>query len=58
MVSHFSEKISAQNQQPFGRSGAAAVDLLATFECPVCMGYMLPPYLQCPNGHLVSNSIF
>uniref|UniRef100_A0A914YLK7 E3 ubiquitin-protein ligase n=1 Tax=Panagrolaimus superbus TaxID=310955 RepID=A0A914YLK7_9BILA len=28
-------------------------ELLSAFECPVCMDYMLPPYLQCPSGHLV-----
>uniref|UniRef100_A0AC35U5V2 E3 ubiquitin-protein ligase n=1 Tax=Rhabditophanes sp. KR3021 TaxID=114890 RepID=A0AC35U5V2_9BILA len=29
------------------------VDVLSAFECPVCMEYMLPPYLQCPSGHLL-----
>jgi hypothetical protein len=48
-------EIAAQNQQqPFGQSAAAAAELLSAFECPVCMDYMLPPYLQCPAGHLVS----
>ncbi|KAK0399037.1 hypothetical protein QR680_002878 [Steinernema hermaphroditum] len=29
------------------------VEFLSAFECPVCMEYMLPPYLQCQSGHLV-----
>ncbi|KAI6171447.1 E3 ubiquitin-protein ligase siah-1 [Aphelenchoides bicaudatus] len=28
-------------------------ELLSAFECPVCMEYMLPPYLQCKSGHLL-----
>jgi len=28
-------------------------EVLSAFECPVCMDYMLPPYLQCHMGHLV-----
>ncbi|KAL3077317.1 hypothetical protein niasHS_013306 [Heterodera schachtii] len=28
-------------------------EFLSAFECPVCLDYMLPPYLQCPSGHLV-----
>ncbi|KJH52664.1 seven in absentia protein [Dictyocaulus viviparus] len=27
--------------------------VLSVFECPVCLEYMLPPYLQCQAGHLV-----
>ncbi|OUC43662.1 seven in absentia protein [Trichinella nativa] len=27
--------------------------VLSVFECPVCLDYMLPPYLQCQSGHLV-----
>lgn len=27
--------------------------VLSAFECPVCMDYMMPPYLQCQSGHLV-----
>lgn len=27
--------------------------LLALFECPVCFEYVLPPILQCENGHLI-----
>jgi hypothetical protein len=34
-------------------SHATNLDLLSAFECPVCMDYMLPPYLQCQAGHLV-----
>lgn len=48
-----------------GTSGAAGVpgtshqgpannpEVLSAFECPVCLEYMLPPYLQCQSGHLV-----
>lgn len=28
-------------------------EVLSVFECPVCLEYMLPPYLQCQAGHLV-----
>ncbi|VIO87388.1 Uncharacterized protein BM_BM6403 [Brugia malayi] len=28
-------------------------EVLSVFECPVCMDYMMPPYLQCQSGHLV-----
>lgn len=28
-------------------------ELAALFECPVCFDYVLPPILQCQNGHLV-----
>lgn len=28
-------------------------DLTALFECPVCFDYVVPPILQCQNGHLV-----
>ncbi|VDM47808.1 unnamed protein product [Toxocara canis] len=28
-------------------------EVLSAFECPVCMDYMMPPYLQCQSGHLV-----
>ncbi len=28
-------------------------EVLSAFECPVCLEYMLPPYLQCQSGHLV-----
>ncbi|KAH9417110.1 E3 ubiquitin-protein ligase Siah1 [Dermatophagoides pteronyssinus] len=28
-------------------------ELASLFECPVCFEYILPPILQCQNGHLV-----
>lgn len=31
-------------------------DLTSLFECPVCFDYVLPPILQCQNGHLVCSS--
>ncbi|CAJ0936431.1 unnamed protein product, partial [Mesorhabditis belari] len=30
-----------------------SAEVLSAFECPVCLEYMLPPYLQCQSGHLV-----
>uniref|UniRef100_A0A7E4VRA0 E3 ubiquitin-protein ligase n=1 Tax=Panagrellus redivivus TaxID=6233 RepID=A0A7E4VRA0_PANRE len=35
---------------------ASSSELLSAFECPVCLDCMLPPYLQCPSGHLVCGS--
>ncbi|XP_055249474.1 E3 ubiquitin-protein ligase SIAH1-like [Moschus berezovskii] len=32
---------------------ASNSDLASLFECPVCFNYVLPPILQCQNGHLV-----
>ncbi|KAB0346206.1 hypothetical protein FD755_024149 [Muntiacus reevesi] len=34
---------------------ASTNDLARLFECPVCFDYVLPPILQCHNGHLVCN---
>ncbi|KAI1725969.1 seven in absentia protein family domain-containing protein [Ditylenchus destructor] len=34
-------------------AGPTTTELLSAFECPVCLEHMLPPYLQCPSGHLV-----
>lgn len=31
----------------------SSAEVLSVFECPVCLEYMLPPYLQCQSGHLV-----
>ncbi|KAK6746893.1 hypothetical protein RB195_000252 [Necator americanus] len=31
----------------------SSAEVLSVFECPVCLEYMLPPYLQCQAGHLV-----
>lgn len=36
--------------------GSAASDLTSLFECPVCFDYVLPPIMQCQNGHLVCTS--
>lgn len=32
---------------------SANPELTSLFECPVCFDYVLPPILQCQNGHLV-----
>ena len=31
-------------------------NLASLFECPVCFDYVLPPILQCHNGHLVCSN--
>ncbi|CAI5449504.1 unnamed protein product [Caenorhabditis angaria] len=31
-------------------------EVLSVFECPVCLEYMLPPYMQCQSGHLVCSN--
>ncbi|GFG32334.1 hypothetical protein Cfor_02729 [Coptotermes formosanus] len=33
-----------------------SADVASLFECPVCFGYILPPILQCQNGHLVCSN--
>lgn len=35
---------------------ASNAELASYFECPVCFEYILPPILQCQNGHLVCKS--
>lgn len=35
---------------------AAGSDLVSLFECPVCFDFVLPPIIQCQNGHLVCSS--
>ncbi|KFM63131.1 E3 ubiquitin-protein ligase SIAH1-like [Stegodyphus dumicola] len=37
-------------------SNPTTADLASLFECPVCFDYVLPPILQCQNGHLVCAS--
>ena len=34
-------------------TAASNNNLASLFECPVCFDYVLPPILQCHNGHLV-----
>lgn len=43
----------ATHASPLASTSNTNLDLLSAFECPVCMDYMLPPYLQCQAGHLV-----
>ncbi|UYV68355.1 SIAH2 [Cordylochernes scorpioides] len=38
---------------PSGPTSPPPADLASLFECPVCFDYVLPPILQCVNGHLV-----
>jgi E3 ubiquitin-protein ligase SIAH1 len=33
-----------------------SADVASLFECPVCLDYILPPILQCQNGHLVCSN--
>lgn len=40
----------ASNPSPSGS------DLTSLFECPVCFDFVLPPIIQCANGHLVCSS--
>ncbi|XP_022257053.1 E3 ubiquitin-protein ligase Siah1-like isoform X2 [Limulus polyphemus] len=35
---------------------SSASDLVSLFECPVCFEFVLPPILQCQNGHLVCST--
>lgn len=35
---------------------ATGSDFTSMFECPVCFDYVLPPIMQCQNGHLVCSS--
>ncbi|UYV78326.1 SIAH2, partial [Cordylochernes scorpioides] len=37
-------------------SSIANAELASAFECPVCFDYVLPPILQCRNGHLVCST--
>ncbi|CAG2110997.1 unnamed protein product [Medioppia subpectinata] len=39
-----------------GHNTTTNSELTALFECPVCFDYVLPPILQCQNGHLVCQS--
>lgn len=36
--------------------GPTPAEILSAFECPVCMDYMVPPYLQCQSGHLLCST--
>ncbi|RWS25053.1 E3 ubiquitin-protein ligase SIAH1-like protein [Leptotrombidium deliense] len=45
-----------QQQQSSSTSRPQTSDLTSLFECPVCFDYVLPPILQCQNGHLVCAS--
>lgn len=39
-----------------GGAEDSSAEILSVFECPVCLEYMLPPYMQCPSGHLVCSN--
>lgn len=46
---------STNNQVNSGdpKSSMTNDELASLFECPVCFDYIVPPILQCQNGHLV-----
>lgn len=57
------DSIQLQGQASAGSIGssqcgvpAAGSDLVSLFECPVCFDFVLPPIIQCQNGHLVCSS--
>jgi E3 ubiquitin-protein ligase SIAH1 len=52
-TTHSVAPVMAPSTSLLGGNGPSTIELLSAFECPVCMEYMLPPYLQCPQGHLV-----
>nr|AAB94380.1 seven-in-absentia protein homologue-1 [Caenorhabditis elegans] len=39
-----------------GATDDSSAEILSVFECPVCLEYMLPPYMQCSSGHLVCSN--
>ncbi|XP_022248421.1 E3 ubiquitin-protein ligase Siah1-like isoform X3 [Limulus polyphemus] len=41
---------------PVMTAPTSAADLVSLFECPVCFEFVLPPILQCQNGHLVCST--
>ncbi|CAI9180798.1 unnamed protein product [Rangifer tarandus platyrhynchus] len=44
---------SSQTGPDLSGTTASSSDLASLFECPVCFDYVIPPILQCHNGHLV-----
>lgn len=44
-------RIDTMDSSLFGKKSNS--ELASLFECPVCFEYILPPILQCQNGHLV-----
>lgn len=50
------EASQAASSSPALAMVATANDLTTLFECPVCFDYVLPPIIQCQNGHLVCSS--
>lgn len=46
-------EIQISSNPPHNSSSSACSELASLFECPVCFDYVLPPILQCQNGHLV-----
>ncbi|XP_017028136.1 probable E3 ubiquitin-protein ligase sinah [Drosophila kikkawai] len=37
-------------------AGVPSEFLYSLLECPVCFGYMMPPIMQCPRGHMICHS--
>lgn len=44
------------NEPQTSTTSSSNAELASYFECPVCFEYILPPILQCQNGHLVCKS--
>ncbi|EFO88360.1 hypothetical protein CRE_06228 [Caenorhabditis remanei] len=62
-ISHSTPSVTQAMQSvsphiPIVGAGAddSSAEILSVFECPVCLEYMLPPYMQCPSGHLVCSN--
>lgn len=48
----------ANNASNSSDSDSSNTRLASVFECPVCYDFVMPPILQCTNGHLVCKSCF
>uniref|UniRef100_A0A1I7V4Q3 E3 ubiquitin-protein ligase n=1 Tax=Caenorhabditis tropicalis TaxID=1561998 RepID=A0A1I7V4Q3_9PELO len=57
-VVHNAPQVTVSPHIPSAGAGTedSSAEVLAVFECPVCLEYMLPPYMQCSSGHLVCSN--
>lgn len=55
-VPGLSKNDSESKNASSSKEQAANEHLLSLFECPICYDNILPPILQCQNGHLVCKS--
>ena len=49
-------EVAQSSSSPAPAMVATGGDFTSMFECPVCFDYVLPPIMQCQNGHLVCSS--